>query len=130
VRLLTALAVTVVSIAITVVVVVVVVVVVSGLLLQLLQFLSFLLVFVVMLEEDTVECSIAFCIVLVFLRKLAIDLFRKIFFFFFLLLLSGCVCVCVWGGEMRYQERIKIIAVFVAKAFSIMSGGCRQVVRW
>jgi hypothetical protein len=128
VRLLTALAVTVVSIAITVVVVVVVVV--FGLLLQLLQFLSFLLVFVVMLEEDTVECSIAFCIVLVFLRKLAIDLFRKIFFFFFLLLLSGCVCVCVWGGEMRYQERIKIIAVFVAKAFSIMSGGCRQVVRW
>jgi NADH:ubiquinone oxidoreductase subunit 4 (subunit M) len=86
-----------------------------------------------MLEEDTVECSIAFCIVLVFLRKLAIDLFRKIFFFFFfflLLLLSGCVCVCMWGGEMRYQERIKIIAVFVAKAFSIMSGGCRQVVRW
>ncbi len=34
------------------------------------------------------------------------------------------------SGEMRYQERIKIIAVFVAKAFSIMSGGVWQVVRW
>jgi hypothetical protein len=56
--------------------------------LPLMSFLSFLLIFVVILEEDTGKCSIAFCIVLVFLRKLAIDLFLKI-------LLSGCVCVCV-----------------------------------
>ncbi len=87
-----------------------------------------MLVFVVILKEDTVECSIAFCIVLVFLRKLAIDLFKKNLIIIIIIIIGVCLCVC--GGEMRYQERIKIIAVFVAKAFSIMSGGVRQVVRW